>query len=67
MSVALSTKTNADSFILALKAKGRKMEDVVRYAVNDTVDDMIVGQRIEMRRVFDNPRPYTLNALIGKY
>lgn len=67
MSVAFSTKTNADSFILALQAKGRKMEDVVRYAVNDTVDDMIVGQRIEMRRVFDNPRPYTLNALFGKY
>lgn len=67
MAIALSTKTNADSFLAALQAKGRKMEDVIRYAVNDTVGDMIVGQRMEMRRVFDNPRPYTLNALFGKY
>lgn len=67
MTIGLSTKTNADSFLAALQAKGRKMEDVIRYAVNDTVDDMIVGQRMEMRRVFDNPRPYTLNALFGKY
>lgn len=66
MAVALSTKTNADAFLAALQAKGRKMEDVIRYAVNDTVDDMIIGQRIEMRRVFDNPRPYTLNALFGR-
>lgn len=66
MSVGLSARTNADAIIAALEAKGRKMEDVIRYAVNDTVDDMVIGQRIEMRRVFDNPRPYTLNALYGK-
>lgn len=67
MSVGLSTKTNAQSVIAALEAKGRKMEDVIRYAVNDTVQDMVIGQRIEMRKVFNNPRPYTLNALFGKY
>lgn len=67
MSVGFKTRTNIDEVIASLKAKGRKMEDVVRYAVNDTVEDMIVGQKIEMRRVFDNPRPYTLNALFGKY
>lgn len=66
MSVGLSARTNADAIIAALEAKGRKMDDVIRYAVNDTVDDMVIGQRIEMRRVFDNPRPYTLNALYGK-
>jgi hypothetical protein len=43
------------------------MSDLLRFAVNDTVDDMVVSQRVEMRKVFDNPRPYTLNALYPKY
>ena len=67
MSLGISTRTNADQIIAALEAKNRKIEDVIRYAVNDTVDDMVIGQRIEMRRVFDRPRPYTVNALFGKY
>ena len=67
MSVSLSVKDNADQLIAALEAKGRRMSDVLKYAINDTVDDMVKGQRIEMRRVFDNPRPFTLNALYGKY
>jgi hypothetical protein len=67
MSVSLSVKDNADQLIAALEAKGRRISDVLKYAINDTVDDMVKGQRIEMRRVFDNPRPYTLNALFGKY
>ena len=67
MAVGMTSRTNADQIMASLEAKGRRMSDVIRYAVNDTVDDMIVGQRIEMRRVFDNPRPYTLNALFGRY
>lgn len=67
MSVALSTKINADSVIASLEAKGRRLSDVLRFAVNDTVDDMVVSQRVEMRKVFDNPRPYTLNALYPRY
>jgi hypothetical protein len=67
MSMSLSVKDNADQLLVALEAKGRRMADVLKFAINDTVDDMVKGQRIEMRRVFDNPRPYTLNALFGKY
>ena len=67
MAVALSTKTNADSVIASLEAKGRRLADVVRFAVNDTVNDMVVSQKVEMRRVFDNPRPYTLNAIYPRY
>ena len=67
MALTLSTKTNADSVIAALEEKGRRMSDLLRFAVNDTVDDMVVSQRVEMRKVFDNPRPYTLNALYPKY
>ncbi len=67
MPIGLSVKDNADRVLAALEAKGRRMSDVLKYAINDTVDDMIVGQRVEMRRVFDNPRPYTLNALFPKY
>lgn len=67
MSIAMSTRMNADSVIASLEAKGRRLSDLVRFAVNDTVNDMVVGQRVEMRRVFDNPRPYTLNALYPKY
>jgi hypothetical protein len=59
--------TNADSVIASLEAKGRRLSDVLRFAINDTVDDMVVSQRVEMRKVFDNPRPYTLNALYPKY
>ena len=65
MSIAMSTRMNADSVIAALEAKSRRMVDLVTYAINDTVDDMVVSQRVEMRKVFDNPRPYTLNALYG--
>lgn len=67
MSMSLSVKDNADQLLVALEAKGRRMADVLKFAINDTVDDMVKGQRIEMRRVFDNPRPYTLNALFPKY
>lgn len=67
MAVALSTKTNADSVIASLEAKGRRLSDVLRFAINDTVDDMVVSERVEMRKVFDNPRPYTLNALYPRY
>lgn len=67
MSIAMRTSVNADSVIAALEEKGRRMTDLLRYAVNDTVDDMVVSQRVEMRRVFDNPRPYTLNALSPRY
>lgn len=71
MSIAMSTKINADSVIAALEAKGRRLSDVVTYAMNDTVNDMVVSERVEMRKVFDNPRPYTLNALFpihaGRY
>lgn len=67
MALTLSTKTNADSVIAALEEKGRRMSDLLRFAVNDTVDDMVVSQRVEMRKVFDNPRPYTLNALYPRY
>lgn len=65
MSMKMSTKMNADSVIAALEAKGRRLADVITYAANDTVQDMIVSERVEMRKVFDNPRPYTLNALYG--
>lgn len=67
MAVAMKTNINADSVIASLEAKGRRLSDVVRFAVNDTVDDMIVSERVEMRKVFDNPRPYTLNALYPRY
>lgn len=67
MPIGLSVKDNADRLIVALEAKGRRIADVLKYAINDTVDDMVKGQRVEMRRVFDNPRPFTLNALYGKY
>lgn len=67
MAIGLSVKDNADRLVAALEAKGRRMSDVLRYAINDTVDDMVKGQRIEMRRVFNTPRPYTLNALFPKY
>ena len=67
MSIAMSTRMNADSVIAALEEKGRRLSDLVRFAINDTVDDMVVSQRVEMRKVFDNPRPYTLNALHPKY
>ena len=67
MPIAMKTKLNADDVIASLEAKGRRLSDVVRFAVNDTVDDMIVSERVEMRKVFDNPRPYTLNALYPRY
>lgn len=67
MPIAMKTKVNADSVIASLEAKGRRLSDVVRFAANDTIQDMIVAERVEMRRVFDNPRPYTLNALYPKY
>lgn len=67
MTIAMSTRINADSVIAALEEKGRRMADLVRFAINDTVDDMVVSQRVEMRKVFDNPRPYTLNALYPRY
>lgn len=67
MSIAMSTRLNADSVIASIEEKGRRMSDLVRFAINDTVDDMVVSQRVEMRKVFDNPRPYTLNALYPRY
>ena len=67
MSISITARTNADSVIAALEEKGRRMSDLLRYAINDTVDDMVVSQRVEMRKVFDNPRPYTLNALYPRY
>lgn len=67
MPIAMKTNINADSVIASLESKGRRLSDVVRFAVNDTIDDMIVSERVEMRRVFDNPRPYTLNALYPRY
>lgn len=67
MSMKMSTKMNADSVIAALEEKGRRMSDLLRFAINDTVDDMVVSQKVEMRRVFDNPRPYTLNAIGPRY
>jgi hypothetical protein len=63
----MSTRLNADSVIASIEEKGRRMSDLVRFAINDTVDDMVVSQRVEMRKVFDNPRPYTLNALFPRY
>lgn len=67
MPIAMKTKLNADDVIASLEAKGRRLSDVIRFAANDTINDMIVAERVEMRRVFDNPRPYTLNALYPKY
>lgn len=67
MSISMSTRLNADSVIASIEEKGRRMSDLVRFAINDTVDDMVVSQRVEMRKVFDNPRPYTLNALYPRY
>lgn len=65
MAIAMKTNINADDVIASLEAKGRRLSDVIRFAANDTIQDMIVAERVEMRRVFDNPRPYTLNALFG--
>lgn len=67
MAIAMKTNINADDVIASLEAKGRRLSDVVRFAVNDTVDDMMTSERVEMRKVFDNPRPYTLNALYPRY
>jgi hypothetical protein len=65
--VALAVQSNADDVLKRVLASKVNLEKVVKYALSDTVDDLLLVEKMEMRRVFNNPRPYTMNALFGKY
>ncbi len=49
-----------------LKAHPDLMRRAITFALDDTAQKMKEAQVEEMRKVFDNPRPYTLNALFVK-
>ena len=49
-----------------LKEHPALMRKAMAFAIEDTAEIMKQKQIEEMKRVFDNPRPYTLNALYVK-
>lgn len=65
--VALAVNFDGDAVINRLMASKVNLTNVVKYALSDTVDDLLLVEKMEMKRVFNNPRPYTVNALFGKY
>lgn len=65
--VAVAVNFDGDSVINRLMASKVNLTNVVKYALSDTVDDLLLVEKMEMKRVFNNPRPYTVNALFGKY
>lgn len=65
--VALAVKFDGDAVIDRLMKSKVNLTNVVKYALSDTVDDLLLVEKMEMKRAFDNPRPYTVNALFGKY
>ena len=65
--VALAVQSNADDVLRRVMASKVNLEKVVKYALSDTVDDLLLVEKMEMKRAFDNPRPYTVNSLFGKY
>jgi hypothetical protein len=65
--VALAIESNADDVLKRVMASKVNLEKVVKYALSDTVDDLLLVEKMDMKRVFDNPRPYTMNSLFGKY
>jgi len=65
--VALAVQSNADDVLRRVLSSKVNLEKVVRYALSDTVDDLLLVEKMEMKRAFDNPRPYTVNSLFGKY
>lgn len=65
--VAMAVNFDGDAVINRLMASKVNLTNVVKYALSDTVDDLLLVEKMEMKRVFNNPRPYTVNALFGKY
>lgn len=55
-----------DRILKMLKDHPNLMKKAVTFALDDTAQKMKEAQVAEMQRVFDNPRPYTLNALFVK-
>ena len=48
-----------------------EMPEIIRKAVtgalSDTVDDLAVRQKLEMKQVFNNPTPYIVNGVKKRY
>lgn len=67
VAVSFDAPTQKIERILAmLKEHPTLMRKAITFALDDTAEKMKQAQVEEMKRVFDNPRPYTLNAVFVK-
>lgn len=66
MAVALKVNSNVGELSRKMLMAPEKLSRVAKFAITDTAQDMYISTRVEMVKVFDNPRPYTKNALFIK-
>lgn len=67
VSIGLDAPTQKIDRIMAmLKEHPSLMKKAITFALDDTAEIMKQAQVAEMKKVFDNPRPYTLNAIFVK-
>ena len=67
VSVGLQTpEAKIEKIMKMLQDHPNLMKKAITFALDDTAQKMKEAQVEEMKRVFDNPRPYTLNALFVK-
>lgn len=58
---------NIDDVLRSVSQYETKIVKTMSGALSETVNDMYLAETHEMRRVFDRPNPYTMNALFKKY
>lgn len=67
VSVGLQTpEAKIEKIMKMLQDHPNLMKKAITFALDDTAQKMKEAQVEEMKRVFDNPRPYTLNAVFVK-
>ena len=67
VSIGLDAPTaKIDRIMAMLKEHPSLMKKAITFALDDTAEIMKQAQVAEMKNVFDNPRPYTLNAIFVK-